>query len=189
MLGELWRRITESSKDNFLSLGVEELNKGEYRSAQCCFDEAIKRDASNSEAYRCRSEAYGLIGDFDRAMADLDKSLSLDSGNVEAYIARGHVYTEKREFAKAAEDFQMALDLDPDFVADYLNSAYSSGIEVDNISSHSPYDMIRTVRQYKIVNGVSESVAVRRTQQGLPKAMGNAELGLAAWKVSYDLPG
>ncbi len=223
MFGKLWRRVTEGTKDDLVSIGIEKLNEGEYISALCCFDEAIKRDPSYSEAYSYRGVVYGLIGDYDRAvedqneaieldpevsffyssrggayihngeysrgMADLDKSLSLDSGNVEAYIARGHVYMEKREFAKAAEDFYTAIDLDQEFVADYLNSAYSSGIESDDRSSYSPYDIIRTIRQYKIVNGVSESVAVRRTQQGLPKAMGNPKLGLAAWRVSYDLAG
>ncbi len=223
MFDKLWRRVAEGTKDDFVSIGIEELNKGEYVSALCCFDEAIKRDPSFSEAYGFRGVVYGLIGDYDRAvkdyneaidldpevsffyssrggayihngeysraMADLDKSLSLDSGNVEAYITRGLVYTENREFAKAAEDFQKAVDIDPEFIADYLNGAYSSGIEIDNSSSYSPYDIIRTIRQYKIVNGVSESVAARRTQQGLPKAMGNSELGLAAWRVSYDLAG
>ncbi len=223
MFGKQWRRVTEGAKDDLVSIGIEELNNGEYISALCCFDEAIKRDPSYSEPYGFRGVVYGLMGDYDRAvenyneaieldpevsffyssrggayihrgeyskaMADLDKSLLLDSGNVEAYIARGHVHSENREFAKAAEDFHKALDLDTDFVADYLNSAYSSGIEIDSSSSHSPYDIIRTIRQYKIVNGVSESVAVRRTQQGLPKAMGNSELGLAAWRVSHDLAG
>ena len=223
MFGKLWRRVTEGTKDDSVSIGIEELNKGEYISALCCFDKAIKRDPSYSEAYGYRGIVYGLIGDYDRAvedyseaieldqgvsffyssrggayihkgeyskaMADLDKSLSLDFGNVEAYIARGHVYTENREFAKATEDFQRAVDLDPDFVADYFNSAYSSGTEIDNSSSYSPYDIIRTIRQYKIVNGVSESVAARRTQQGLPKAMGNSDLGLAAWRVSFNLAG
>ncbi|MYE54746.1 MAG: tetratricopeptide repeat protein [Chloroflexi bacterium] len=223
MFGKLWRRVTEGTKDDSVSIGIEELNKGEYTSALCCFDEAIRRDPSYSEAYSYRGAVYCLIGDYDRAvedyneaieldpgaalfyssrggayihkgefsraMADLDKSLSLDSGNVEAYIARGHVYTENREFAKAAEDFHKAFDLDPDFVAGHFNSAYSSGIESDDSSSYSPDDIIRNIRQYKIVNGVSESVDVRRTQQGLPKAMGNSELGLAAWRVSHDLAG
>ena len=223
MFGNLSRRVTEGTKDDSVSIGIEELIKGEYISALRLFDEAIKYDPSYSEAYSFRGAVYGLIGDYDRAvedyseaieldpgvsffyssrggayfhkgeysrsMADLDKSLSLDSGNVEAYIARGLVYTESREFAKAADDFHKALDLDPEFVTGYFNSAYSSGIEIDNSSSYSPYDLIRTIRQYKIVNGVSDSVAVRRTQQGLPKAMGNSELGRAAWRVSYDLAG
>ena len=223
MFGKLWRHVTEGTNDDFVSVGIEELNKGEYISALSCFDEAIKRDPSHGEVFGYRGAVYGLIGDYDRAvedyneaieldpevsffyssrggayihkgeysraMADLNKSLSLDSGNVEAYIARGHAYTENREFAKAAEDFRRAVDLDPKFVADYLNSAYSSGIENGDSSSHSPYDIIRTIRQYKIVNGVSESVDVRRTRQGLPKAMGNSDLGLAAWRVSYDLAG
>lgn len=223
MFGKLLRRVTEGTKDESVSIGIEEMIKGEYISALCCFDEAIKRDPSHSEAYSYRGAVYGFIGDYDRAvedyneaieldpevsffyssrgrayihkgeysraMSDLDKSISLDSGNVEAYIARGHVYTENGEFAKAAEDFHKAVDLDPDFVADYLNSAYSSGVESDDSSSYSPYDIIRTIRQYKILNGVSESVDVRRTQQGLPKAMGNPELGPAAWRVSYDLAG
>ena len=189
MFSELCRQVTKSSNDNFVSLGIEELNKGDYGAAQYCFDEAIKRDPTYGEAYRYRGEVFRLVGDYDRAKENLDKAISLDSGNVEAYIARGQVYTEKMDFDRAAEDFRKAVELDPDFVADYLNSAYSSGVEVDDIPLFSPYDTIRIIRQSKIVNGVSESIAVRRTQQGLPKAMADSELGLAAWRVSYDLAG
>ncbi len=189
MFSELCRRVTKSSKDNFVSLGIEELNKGDYGAAQYCFDEAIKRDPTYGEAYRYRGEVFRLVGDYDRAKENLDKSISLDSGNVEAYIARGQVYTEKMDFDRAAEDFRKAVELDPDFVADYFNSLYSSGVEVDDIPLFSPYDIIRIIRQSKIANGVSESIAVRRTQQGLPKAMADSELGLAAWRVSYDLAG
>ncbi len=172
-----------------MSLGIEELSKGEYSSALCCFDKAITRDPSNADGYRYRGEAYSLIGDYDRAIENLDKSISLDSGHVEAYIARGHVYTESMEFDKAEVDFQKAIELDADFVASYIQSAYSSGVEVEDSPSFSPYDIIRTIRQHKIVNGVSESIVARRTQQGLPKAMENSDLGLAAWRVSYDLAG
>ena len=45
MFGKLWRRVTEGTKDDFVSIGIEELNKGEYISALCCFDEAIKRES------------------------------------------------------------------------------------------------------------------------------------------------
>ena len=189
MFSELCRRVTKGTKDNFVSLGIEELNKGDYGAAQCCFNEAIERDPNYGEAYRYRGEVFRLVGDYDRAKENLDKSISLDSGNVEAYIARGHVYAEQMAFGRAAEDFHKAVELDPDFVADYLNSAYSSGVEVNDSPSYSPYDIIRTIRQFKLVNGVSESVAAKRTQQGLPKAMADSELGLAAWRVSYDLAG
>ena len=189
MFGELWRQATERAKCNSVRLGIEELNKGEYSSALCCFDKAIKRDSSNSEAYRYRGEAYGLIGDYDRAIEDLDMSVSLDARNVEAYIARGHVYTEGMDFDKAGEDFHKAIELDAEYVASYVNSAYSSSVEGVDSPSFSPYDIIRAIRQYKIINGVSESVANRRRQQGLPKAMANSDLGLAAWRVSHELAG
>ncbi len=189
MFSKPWRRVTESTRNNSLSLGIEELNKGEYSSALCCFDEAIKRDSSCGEAYYYRGKVYGLIGEYDRAIEDLDKAVSLDSRNVEAYIARGQVYTENMEFDKAEVDFQEALELDTDFVAGYFNSAYSSGVKVEKSPSYSPYDLIRAIRQYKIVNGVSESVTARRTQQGFPKAMENLELALASWRVSFDLAG
>ena len=223
MFGKLWRSEAQSIRSSLVSIGIEELNKGEYNSALCYFDEAIRRDPSYGEAYRYRGEVYSLKGDYDRAIEDydqaigldpgvsiiysnrggafihkgeysraqddLDKSISLDFRNVEAYIARGHVYTESREFDKAAEDFHKAIELDSDFVASFFISAYSSGVGTDTSPPFSPYDIIRTIRQYKIVNGVSESVTDKRAGQGLPKAMASSELGLAAWRVSYDLAG
>ena len=75
MFSKPWRRVTESTRNNSLSLGIEELNKGEYSSALCCFDEAIKCDPSCGEAYYYRGKAYGLVGKYDRAIEDLDKAV------------------------------------------------------------------------------------------------------------------
>ena len=134
-----------------MSLGIEELNNGEYGSALFCFEKALERDPSYAEAYRYKGEVYGLVGDYDRAIEDLDKAVSLDFEIVEAYIARGHAYMENMDFDKAEVDFQKAVELDGEFVAGYVNSAYSSSVGGDDSPSFSPYDIIRAIRQYKII--------------------------------------
>ena len=105
MFGKLWRRrVTEGTKDDSVSIGIEELNKGEYISALSCFDEDIKRDPSYSEAYGFRGVVYGLIGDYDRAIEDYNEAIELDPGVSFFYSSRGGAYFHKGEYSRAIAD-------------------------------------------------------------------------------------
>ena len=64
MVGKLWRRATgafkASQEDSFLEAGIGYLYTGEYGKALSCFDELIKIDPVNSEAYRLKGQC--LLG-------------------------------------------------------------------------------------------------------------------------------
>ena len=326
MVGKLWRRATSafkaSQEESFTEAGIGYLNTGEYGKALSCFDELIKIDPVNSEAYRLKGNVYWAAGDLDTALAhydkaielgvhwtdlnygdaeayaargliyyykgthdyaineftraieilptqivhdreegefeseearlrseeyfghfsariaavhnnrgnayravgeldlaiedygaaiglrqevslfyssrggtyilknelakakqDLRKALLLDSQNIEAYVVRGHVYTYEGEYAKAAEDFRTAIELNTDYVTQYFSNAYHAGME-GSARPYTPYDIINTIRQFRIMYGVGDAVDSWRAQQGLPEALSSSALGKAALKVT-----
>ena len=133
--------------------------------------------------YSRRGDTYILKSEFSRAMQDLEKALHLDPKNVEAYVAKGLFFTHEGQYVKAAEDFRRALELNSDYVTQYLRNTYYDGAESSN-RPYTPYDVINTVRQFKIMNAVRDAVVSRRTEQGLPEAMPSSALGKAALKVT-----
>ena len=116
-------------------------------------------------------------------MQDLGKALLPDPQNVEAHVARGHIFTHEGEYKKAAEDFRNAVELSPDYVTQYFSNAYYDGMESSN-RPYTPYDIINTIRQFKIMNAVRDAVDSWRTQQGLPEALPSSALGKAALRVT-----
>ena len=133
--------------------------------------------------YSSRGGTYILKNELGRAIQDLGKALLLDSQNVEAYVARGHVFTYEGEYTRAAEDFRTAIELNTDYVTQYFSNAYYAGME-RSVRPYTPYDIINTIRQFRIMNGVRDAVDSWRAKQGLPEAQSSSALGKAALKVT-----
>ena len=124
MVRKLWRRVSNAFKtgqeDSFLEAGIDYLNKGEYGKALSCFDELIKDNPINSEAYRLKGNVYWAAGDFDTTLAHYDKAIELgmhgidvNYGDAEAYASRGLIYYHKGAHDYAISDFTRAIDILP----------------------------------------------------------------------------
>ena len=133
--------------------------------------------------YSRRGDTYIYKGESSKAMQDLGKALLLDPQNVEAHVARGFFFTHEGQYAEAAEDFRKAVELNPDYVKQYLSNAYFDGLESSS-RPYTPYDIINTIRQFKIMNAVRDAAVSWRTEQGLPEAMPSSALGKAALKIA-----
>ena len=162
MINRLLRRIAKPAKsrqfNRTLDAGISYLNGGQLEKALASFDELIRIDPSDAQAYRLKGSLYTVARDYDRALINYDKAVELGDtvfdatyGDVEAYIARGHTHTRKSEYGKAAEDFKEALDLDSVYVESHCRAAYELGVSLDRSIPFIPYDIIsinKTAQHY-----------------------------------------
>ena len=67
-----------------------------------------------SVAYYHRGLAYGVKGEYDRAIEDFNKAIELDPIHANTYHLRGHAYYNKGDHDLAIEDCNKSLELKPD---------------------------------------------------------------------------
>ena len=73
----------------------------------------ILRNPKDLIAYHNRGDAYGLKGDFDRAISDYNKAIELNPNYAPAYNSRGRAYTSKGDYTRAVADVTRAGELTP----------------------------------------------------------------------------
>ena len=156
---------------------------GEFDRAIEDYGAAIRLRPEVSVYHSNRGGTYVFRGEFSEAMPDLREALLLDPGNEQAYVSRGHAFTQAGDYAGAAEDFRRAIELNTDYVTYYVSSAYYDGVE-DSVRPYTPYDIINTIRQFRIMNGVQDAIDSWRARQGLPESMPSSALGKAALKIA-----
>jgi tetratricopeptide (TPR) repeat protein len=90
--------------------------KENYDKAIVYYDEVIRRDPKDAEAYYYRGDAYYGKNDYDKAISDYTEAirLGLEPRYVEVYYNRGKAYAEKGHYGKAIEDYESALRINPD---------------------------------------------------------------------------
>ena len=156
---------------------------GEFDQAIEDYGAAIRLLPEVSVYHSNRGGTYVFKGEFSEAMPDLRKALLLDPQNEQAYVSRGHALTQAGDYAEATEDFRRAIELNTDYVTYYFSNAYYSGME-GGVRPYTPYDIINTIRQFSIVEGVRDAVDSWRARQGLPEALSSSALGKAALKIA-----
>ena len=83
------------------------------------FDEAIRNNPNDANAYYGRGLARMNQDMAQEAMADLQKAIELDPKLAVAYDARGTIHSKMGDAAKAQEDFNRAIELDPELASAY----------------------------------------------------------------------
>ena len=156
---------------------------GEFDEAIEDYEAAIRLRPGVSVYHSNRGGTYVFKGESSEAMPDLEKALLLDPQNEQAYVSRGHAFTQAGDYAEAEEDFRKAIELNTDYVTYYFSSAYYDGVE-ESVRPYTPYDIINTIRQFRILNGVQDAVDSWRAKHGLPEALSSSALGKAALKVT-----
>ena len=82
----------QSETNKHDSAGVKLQTQGDFLGAIEEFNEAIRLDPGNSNAYTNRGFAYNQLGMYQRAIEDLDDAIRLDPDRAEAYNNRAFSY-------------------------------------------------------------------------------------------------
>ncbi len=112
------------------SRGIVYYNAGEYENAVSEFQQAIKENPANAEAYfylgMCYKESYSTD-----AVDAFKTAVSINPGYAEAYCNLGIVYNKLNMHKEAAAALQEALQINPDYSEALLNLgiAYALGKE------------------------------------------------------------
>ena len=82
----------ESEAEKHFFAGYELAEQGRFEEAIGEYDEAIRLDPQDADAYNNRGVSYENLGQFQRAIQDHDEAIRLDPQPALAYSNRGTVY-------------------------------------------------------------------------------------------------
>jgi tetratricopeptide (TPR) repeat protein len=116
----------------------------------------IERDPRDASAYHNRAAAYGLLGDFDRAIADYTKTVEIRPDNASAYESRGRAYASKGDYTRAIADAQKASEL--------------AAVKPASITSKAPKSPVVVLKQHKPSATAKSAKASVPTPQPSPAA-------------------
>ena len=113
---------TDFSEKYYLSLGITEINEGNFKEAIHNFDEALKFNSDSDLVYFYKGIANQSIGKTDSAIDCYTKSLEINKNMIDAYFNRGQLLFKDNP-KQALDDFVSAVALDPKFIDAYYSIA------------------------------------------------------------------
>lgn len=97
-------------------------SEGKPDSAIPDYEQAIKRDPDNAEAYSRLGAIYWLKHDYGRAIANLDRAVAIGKPRPVLYLTyRGYAHYDKGEFDLAIADYDRAIALEKDDADAFLH--------------------------------------------------------------------
>jgi tetratricopeptide (TPR) repeat protein len=93
----------------------------QFKKAIDDFDEAIKHNPKNAEAYNRRGNAYRKLKQYEKAIEDHNKAIELNPEYAGAYTNRGIAYRRLEQYEKAIEDHSKAIEINPNYAWAYNN--------------------------------------------------------------------
>ncbi|MBO1051298.1 MAG: serine protease [Dolichospermum sp. DET73] len=115
------RIVTAPKADDFFIQGVDKQNKGDNQGAIIAYNEAIRLNPNNAEAYNNRGNVRSKLGDKLGAIDDFNLALKFNPNLVEPYINRGNVRSELGDKQGAIDDFNLAIKFNPKLAQAYNN--------------------------------------------------------------------
>ncbi|MBD2570971.1 tetratricopeptide repeat protein [Anabaena lutea] len=104
---------TQIPARDFLKLGVNQMQQGNYQSAIENLTLAIQMQSNLSAAYSDRCLAYLQLQDYHAAIADCTQALNLAPDNSQAYLNRGLAHYRQGNYPNAIADYNQVIALTP----------------------------------------------------------------------------
>ncbi len=112
---------TAATADDFFLQGVNDYQKGNYRSASADYTQAIRLNPKDADAYYNRGLTRYELGDKQGASADYTQAIRLNPNYAKAYNNRGAARYQLGDKPGAVEDFTQAIRLNPKDADAYYN--------------------------------------------------------------------
>ena len=106
------------SEKFYLSLGIYEVNSGNFADAIKNFDEALKFNPELAIAYFYKGIAFHSLRNNEKAFENYTKAIEIDKNMIDAYFNRGQLIV-KTNPKQALDDFVSAVALDNEFIDAY----------------------------------------------------------------------
>lgn len=94
-----------------------------YKKALKLFNNILKIDPNNSDAYMRIGIVYGKMGDLNLAIYNLTIAINLNPQNAQAYTDRGYAYNLTNNNYKAMSDYNTAIKIDSTNYTAFFNRA------------------------------------------------------------------
>jgi tetratricopeptide (TPR) repeat protein len=104
--------------------GLMWYDKGVYDLAIADYNEVIRNEPNDPEAYFNRGLSWKKIKQYDKAIADYDEAIRLNPEHVGAFDNRGDAWKAKGNYDKALSDYNQAIKIDPKNSSGYSSLAW-----------------------------------------------------------------
>ncbi len=108
--------------NRWVGAGIKAYQKGDFETAKQDFNEAVKVDPKNKDAYFNRAVFYSQQKNYGLAIADYTQYIEM-APDYAGYFGRGTAYDANGNSEKALLDLNKAVELKPEFAQTYNNRA------------------------------------------------------------------
>jgi len=99
---------------NYITEGNTYINQGDYQKAIDSYNEALKIDPSNRDAWYNQARAYQGLKNWDKANYCSNQVLNLNGNDIETLLLKGNIFYQGYGDSNTALDyFKRVLNLDP----------------------------------------------------------------------------
>lgn len=111
-----------NSAEDYITSGLNDVEKADYKAALVKFNKAIELDQNNSGYYILRGITKNNLCDYVGALADFDNAINIDPNESTAYYNRANSHYELGNYQASINDYTKAIEVsqgDP-----YINYAH-----------------------------------------------------------------
>ncbi len=141
-----------------------ELRQAEGQIAIEDYDETIRLNPNDAEAYFKRGNAYYNLNKEKRAIEDYDKAIRLNPQFAEAYHNRGTTYRDLGQYNRAIKDYDETISLNPNDAEAYFNRGNAYKLQGNKAEATADFEKFTTLtnnplwiqRARREIEGLSE---------------------------------
>jgi len=106
-------RIKKLEPWELCNKGISLFALGKYEEANSCFDNILKIEPHDAEAWLNKGIIFGELNNYDEAIKCFDEAIGINPEMAEALYCKGTILNKLEQYKKAAKCFNEALEIDP----------------------------------------------------------------------------